>query len=401
MDAVAAVTLFSAFSWVLGSANQIVGIGSLAVIARRFGENNLPGTENAIKQTLILKFLIAGFMSIFGIISVRTVMHLMHATPDVAEFGVRYGRIFFLGLPFIFASYTIYTALRGVGDSPTAMYVMLCSTGLNILLDWLFILVFKWGVRGAAAATALSGIFAVVMGICILSTGKTNIRLNLKRVNHVDLKMMSKILTIGAPAGIGGISRSLSAWIVATFVGVYGTAVVAGYGIGSRILEFGITFAVGLDLGASAIVGQNLGALQSKRAEQSVYRAVLLAAIIGIALSLTEYFLAGTIIGIFTSEPGARAKGIEFIKIIAIAQPFICISIAAHSAFDGSGNTWPPTIIATIGSWALRIPAILYFVKITGGSERQIWWLLTGTAIVESIITLIWVKTGRWKRKKV
>ncbi len=126
---VAALTLFGAIAWVLGSANQIVGTGSVALVSRRFGERDVDATRDVIKQTFLLKASLAVIMGAIGLIILAPVLRLMNASPEAERYALEYGSIYFYGLPFMFCSYTVYTALRGVGDAPKAMYIMLLSVG--------------------------------------------------------------------------------------------------------------------------------------------------------------------------------------------------------------------------------------------------------------------------------
>ncbi|MFH1866367.1 MAG: MATE family efflux transporter, partial [Candidatus Eisenbacteria bacterium] len=136
---VAALTMFGAIAWILGSTNQIIGTGSVALISRRYGEREYEATRDVIRQTLLLKFSLAVIMAVIGLLAVPFIIRFMSDDPEVHRYAIEYGSVFFYGLPFMFSSYTVYTALRGVGDAPKAMYIMLMSTALNVGLDPLFI----------------------------------------------------------------------------------------------------------------------------------------------------------------------------------------------------------------------------------------------------------------------
>ncbi len=398
---VAAVTLFASIAWVLGSTNQIVGTGSIAIISRRFGEKDYEATRDAIRQTLLLKFSIAIVMAAIGLAVVPKILRIMNAEPDVLEYGVTYANIYFFGLPFMFSSYTIYTALRGVGDAPKSMYIMLLSTGLNVALDPLFIFGLKMGIAGAAAATVLSAVIAVSVGLYVLASGKANLAVSLRGKFRPNFQTMLKILGIGVPAGISAVLRSVAHWFVTMLVATYGTIVVAAFGFSMRIMELGILFAVGLDLGASAIVGQNLGAKKPDRAQEAVVKATLLALGICGALAVIELGFAQEILGLFSDDPEVLAVGVPLIRLMAVAQVLIGMHIVLSAAFFGSGNTWPPTVIAAIVEWGIQIPLILYVIRVLKSSELDVWRTFLIASIIEVILTYIWFRRGRWKLRKV
>ncbi len=398
---VAAITLFAAIAWIFGSANQIIGTGSVALISRRFGERRMEETRDVIRQTLLLKFGIAIIMGALGLLIAPHVLKIMTDDLEVHRLAMAYGNIRFAFLPFMFSSYTIYTALRGVGDAPKAMYVMLMSTVLNVGLDPLFIFGFNMGIAGAAWATAVSAAAAVFVGIWVLSSGKSNITVPIWTRFHPRIRVMVDILKIGIPAGINGLLRSVAHWYVATLVATFGTVVVAAYGVSMRIMELGILFAVGLELGCGAIVGQNLGAHHKDRAHEAVVKATLLVLVLTGVLGAIEVFGARAILGVFADDPAVLAAGVPLIKLMAIAQIMIAMHIVMSSAFYGSGNTWPPTVIAAITEWGVQIPLILVAVHVLHTSELGVWWSIFIAASIEVMLTYFWFRRGKWKDRKV
>ena len=122
---VAAITIFSAFYWVVSAANQLAGTGSVALISRRYGEKDYHKTEAVIKETFILKWAIAIFFGTIGYFLVDKIMFILGARGEVIDLGISYGKIRFLGLGFALASFSVYTALRSVADPNKAMLVMI------------------------------------------------------------------------------------------------------------------------------------------------------------------------------------------------------------------------------------------------------------------------------------
>ncbi len=397
---VAAVTLFGSFAWVISSINSLVGSGSVAVISRRFGERDFSGTANAIEQTLVMKFMVGVPMGAVGYFFIGPILAIMTSDETLVALGVDYGRIFFLGLPFMFTSYSVYTALRGVGDAPKAMYIMLFSTGLNMALDPLFIIGFGLGVRGAAAATALSAFCAVIVGVGILRFGRSSVRIRV-RTFRFEWNVMTRILKIGFPPFIESIARSIAFWLLAIFVAVYGTVIVASYGICMRIVEFGIVFAVGLELGASAIVGQNIGAGNPKRAEATAGKAALLALAIALALSVVEILFGQQIMQVFGKSQEVKTIGAGVLMYFAVGQPFVATAIALSSAFYGSGNTWPPTITGLLTSWVFQIPLTAVLVYVLKYTPNAMWTVMIFSHVIYLGMLLLWFRRGRWKEREV
>jgi putative MATE family efflux protein len=399
-EAVAAVTLFGSFAWVLSSINSMVGSGSVPVISRRYGERDIGGTRSAIEQTLVLKFLIGLPMGIVGFFTIWHVLGIMTDEQPLIVLGTAYGRILMAGLPFMFVSYTVYTALRGLGEAPKAMAIMFFSTGLNMALDPLFILKFNLGVQGAAYATVISAVCGVAVGLWVLKSGRTHIRIRFRGFGF-DPGVMSQILRIGFPPFLESVARSVAFWLIAVFVASYGTTIVASYGICTRIIEFGIVFAVGMELGASAIVGQNLGAGKPDRASATARNAALLALAIAAGLSVVEAVFADSIMGLFGKSEQVQTIGAGVLNYFVLGQPFVATAIALSSAFYGSGNTWPPTITGLLTAWVIWIPATAVSVYVLKLPPRGMWIIMVFQHIVYLTMLLIWFRRGRWKEREV
>jgi putative MATE family efflux protein len=397
---VASITLFGSFLWVLTSINSLVGSGSVAVISRRFGERDYDGAACAIEQTLLMKVAVAIPMSVIGYFTVGYVLGFMTDDLDVVGYGMTYGRILFMGLPFMFSSYSVYTALRGMGEAPKAMYIMLFSTSLNIALDPLFIFHFDMGIAGAATATVISAVCAVAVGIYVLRSPRSAARIGEKGF-RIDLRTMSRILRIGFPPFIESVARSLAHWVFAIFVAVFGTVIVASFGICMRIIEFGIVFAVGLELGASAIVGQSLGAHKPDRAEASARNAAFLALGIALTLSVIEIIFAEEIMMVFGKSDEVRVVGAHVLRYFAVAQPLIATSIALSAAFYGSGKTWPPTVGELVATWGFQIPVAALLIYALGHGADSMWMVVIMGKALYFCILMIWFRRGTWKEEQV
>jgi putative MATE family efflux protein len=280
------------------------------------------------------------------------------------------------------------------------MYIMLFSTGLNMALDPLFIVTFNMGVEGAAIATVTSACCGVGVGVWMLRFGTSRVKIRFRNY-RVNFSIMSTILKVGFPPFIEAIARSLAYWLFAIFVAHFGTLVVASYGICLRIFEFGIVFAVGLELGASAIVGQNLGAGKPDRAEATARKAGLLALGLAIALSTVEIVFGQQIMQVFGKSAAVKILGAEVLMYFAICQPFTATAIALSSSFFGSGNTWPPTIAGLLTSWVFQIPLTALFVYVVGSTATVMWIIMILTNVIYLGMVAVWFGRGKWKEREV
>jgi len=416
---VAAITIFFGFYWVISSINQLVGTGSVSIIAQNYGNGDIDRTEAAIKETYLLKWLMAIFFGVVGWIFLDDVMILLgapsepldNASVSVLDLARKYGRIQILGLGFSMCSFTNYTALRGIGNPRMAMWLMIGSAVLNIVLDPF--LIFGWwffpamGIEGAALASVISYSAAFFAGLILFYSGAANIRLHWRGKVPIKLKSLIKIVRIGAPSGINAISFSLSRSIILAFVASTTTEAVAAYGVGNKISAISIMFVVGFGLGLAALIGQLLGAEKTERARQTAWQSLAITLIITSAIALAIIVFARPIMHIFFSPEQGRSEaavieiGQIMLRIIALSLPATGAYIVMENIFAGAGDNLPPMIVTLITGWILEIPLIYFALKIMKTGEIGIWWALSISAISGGLICLWWFARGHWLKMRV
>jgi putative MATE family efflux protein len=404
-EQVAAVTIFMTFYWVIGATNQIAGTGSVALISRRYGEKDSPRAAAVIKETFILKWALAIFFGLLAYPFLDRILVVLGAEPEVASLGVRYGRVQFLGLGFYFCAYSIYTALRSVADPNKAMFIMVGGAALNMILDPF--LIFGWwifpelGLVGAAVASVISYGIVFFVGLYVFFGGKTNVRLKLKGEVGIRLQSILHMFRIGIPSGISSISWSLSRVAIMPIIAVFGTSVVAAYGMGMRISALGIMIIVGLGLGVSSLIGHNLGAEKLERAKETARQSILLSMGIMSFFSLVNLVFAPQIVWFFFKTPEMISLGSTILRITAVCFPFIGLFIAMEEIYTGAGENKPAMAFSLIHSWVLEIPMALVLTRVLYVNQVGVWWAISVASILSSLLFYLWFRRGGWMRKSV
>lgn len=404
-EQVAAVTILGSALWVISSANTIVGTGSVAIISRRYGEKDYVETERAIKDTIILKWFSAILFGILGYIFTPFIMDVLGAEGEVQRLGVVYGRIIFLGLGFYFATYSVFTALRGVGNPMMAMSLMIMLNVLNAGLDpllifgiWIFP---EMGIAGAAVASVIAYAVTFFAGLALFYMGRANVKLHLRSQLKMRFSTMLRILKIGVPAALGDMSFSTARMVIMPMIAVFGTGVVAAYGVGIQVSALGVHLLVGIGLGLSALMGQIVGAGKLERAKKTVRQAFALTLGIKIAMGIVTVAFAADIMRIFFDEPEIIAYGVPLMRILALSFPFLAIHFIMEFVHVGVGENRPPMVFNMIHSWAFEIPAIYVTTQVLGFGPAAVWWSVTGATIVTVIIFYIYFRQERWLHVKV
>jgi putative MATE family efflux protein len=403
--AVAAVSISFPIIFFIISLGAGLAIAGTILVAQYKGKENRRAMNHITSQTLLMVIIISIILATIGYFSSSFLINLMGAEPDVFTNAVSYLKISFIGMMFVFTYLVFQALMRGVGDVKTPMYIVLGTVILNLVLDPLFIFGYSFipgfGVAGAAVATIITQGLAALVGIILLFRGKHQLKLHKKDL-RLDFPLIKKMFKLGFPTSIEQSTRALGMIFMAFLVTSFGTLTLAAYGIGTRILSFIIIPSLGLSMATSTLVGQNIGAGKTERAERIVKLASLIGFVILTFIGILVFFFAKQISGIFI--PGELAtiqSSALFIRIMALTFGFIGIQMALNGAFRGSGNTIISMVMSIISLWILRFPLAYLFSYHTKLAEVGIWIAFPIANIIAAIIAFVWFAKGTWKEKQI
>lgn len=410
INSVAAVTIFATVWWILNIVNDIVGTSSVSIISRYYGSGDKEKTIEAIEQTIIFKFLLALIVGIVMSFIIPYILSPLAGNKEVLDQATVYGRIRLITLPLAFSSYTVNTALRCIGDAKKPLYIMAFSGVLNMILDpvmifdiipYIGIRGMGLGVAGAAYATVISQAAAFVIGLYILMSGKTFIRIGFKRGIYFVKSLDMKLLTIGLPTGLEGMLRNIGGFVIMKFIAFYGVGVVAAFGICSRIISLIVMPVFGLEMGTSVIVGQNLGAGDYRRSERAGYLTAEVSFGLMLASGIVLMLFPAAIMNIFTDSEEIIRIGISFLRYFAVAALLMGPAGALTSILFGAGDNTPSMLGALISVWLVQIPLLYLFVQLLQLGIEWVWMTYIFTYGVQLLNILYFVKKGKWKDKCV
>lgn len=382
-----------------------LSMATTAVVARRVGEKNREAACRAAAQALILGFLASLPIMICGLFFAADVLALMGADAETIAEGTGYTTLMLSGNIIILYLFLINGIFRGAGNASLAMWTLVLSNLINIILDPCFIFGLgpfpELGVTGAAVATNIGRGCGVLFQLFILWRGVGSVKLSFALLKP-DWKLLKHMLSIS----IGGIFQwiiATSSWIlIVRFIGTFGTIAVSGYTIGIRIFIFALLPSWGISNAAATLVGQNLGAGKPDRAETAVWRTAIFNAIFLGLVSLVFIIWAPELLAIFAEDDSeVIAQGALCLRTISYGNIFFAVSMVITQSFNGAGDTRTPTRINIFAFWALQIP-LAYFVGIVWGyGPTGIYFVV---AISESLgaLVAVWIfRKGHWKHKVV
>ena len=374
-----------------------VGSGTTVVISQLFGAKQYQKVQLAFSSFFIFMLVGGIILSIAGIIFAEPVFRLTNTPEEVIPQAVAYFRIY-IGGTFLFVTFnSIISILRGVGGSVRPMLFILITTVLNIAFDLLFILVFKWGIEGAARATVVSQ--GIGMCIALAYVNNTHPLLSIKKQDMLfDWKLFKESLKIGLPTSVQQCAIALGLIALLGIVNSFGTNTLTAYGAAGKIDTI-ITQAILTLSGAlAAFCGQNIGAGRLDRVKKGVQFTMYTNIALGLLTFAAVYLFGNEMMRIFTKDIDVVAIGKEYLLIIG---GFFIVHGALNvynGALRGAGDTLFPMITSLVCLWLIRIPLAYYLSSWLG--RNGIWWAIGISITIGLIVTFVYYKIGFWKRRR-
>ena len=402
--AVAAVGFGGQFVFLFFSVMISVSAGTIALVARAMGAQDLAQANHILKQSLVLGAILSLPLTLVGLLFAEPILAGFGAAPDVVDLGGAYIRIISLVVFFQFIGFLGSAALRGVGDTVTPLWigvlVNVVNFAINVNLIFGNAFVPRLGVPGAAIGTSISYIVGALVLVGIFLRGKHKLMLNL-RGTWVHMDTVKRIFRIGWPAALEQILLQLAFLIWVGMVVVFGTEVLAAHQIGLRIQSFAFMPGFGFAIAATALVGQNLGARAPEAAEKSGWEAAKLSVAVMSLTALGIFLLAEPIARAFIGDPSVVAFSVTFIRIHAVSIPAVGVFFAIDGALRGAGDTRFPLLTSLSGIYIVRIPLSIVFGFILGLGIVGVWIPLVIEYWYRAAVISNHFRRGKWKTLKV
>jgi putative MATE family efflux protein len=397
--ATAAITTSIFITWFVFALNDVFGIGISAYVSQLIGAGDRSRAGVAVWKSLRASGLLGLTGTVGGLFAARAIFRTMDPSGEVVEEGAAYLRVILLFAPVTLMAETCMSTMRACGDSRTPLLVDLGAFGLNAVLAPLLIYGMgpfpRLGVAGSAWATVAAQ--SVMLGSFAMLALRRHPSLPLaRRADGPPIRILG-LARVGGPAALIGILFSVAYVAFTRSASAHGATGVAIVGIGNRLEAIQFVLALSLGLAGASVLGRNLGAGRPDRAEEvlRVGRRWTLA----VSLVLTVVFLVfpRALVSWFSNDPAVWAVGVPYLRVLALTLPFTALEITTAEAVMGSGHTAVLSWIYGIVS-VLRIPLAFLVPRWTGSGVIGIVWVITLTCAARTIVILLWVSRGTWKR---
>lgn len=385
--------IFALISLIIG-----ITIGTTIIIAQYFGAKNMENVKRAIDTMFIVTFFASIIVTIIGLIFSDDIFRLIKLPEEIMPQAKEYFNIYMGGIIFLFGFNATNAILRGLGDSKTPLVFIVISNIINILLDLLFVVVFKWGISGVAIATVIAYGLTFVAGIIYLNKYHSFVKLNLSKIRF-NKSIFKKSVYIGLPMGLQQMFVAVGMIALFSIVNDFGIDVVAAYSVAVRIDSFAILPAMNFAAALTTFVGQNIGANKPERVRRGLISTLLMSSIISVAITAVVVFFGKTIIAWFTPDIKVIEIGVKYLVIVSSFYIVFSSMFVINAVFRGAGDAIIPMFITLIALWLVRIPISWYLSRDMG--EVGIWWGIPLAWLFGIMLSTTYYFTGRWKRKVI
>jgi putative MATE family efflux protein len=389
----AAVTSAVFWVWMGIAVAEMVSVGLTAVAARRHGERRPAEAARAAGDALVLAVGLGIAAAVAGRLGVDAMFGAMRTPAEVAAVGRDYLGLYVLAAPVLYGYFVVDATFRASGDTRTPFVILAASVLVALALDPLLILGLggfpRLGIAGAALATVTTRSLAFAVGLMLLR------RRGMLRFGWPRPSVLLAITRVGLPTAATGVLFSVVYVVIGRTASGFGTSALAALGLGFRVESWLYMIGVGFGAAAAAIVGQNMGAGLTDRAERAGWHILAAASAPAAVAAVASLLVPETLAGFFTRDAEVVAVTASYLRIAAVSQLVVCAEVVLEGALGGAGATVAP-MVASIGLTAARIPLAVWAGARYG--ETGLWWVIAATATARGLAMIGLWRLGRWKR---
>ncbi len=354
---VGAVSIVMPVFTMMMAVGSLVGGGGCALIAKTLGEKNDARvrlySSLCCWGSLFSGILFAGALLVFR----ELVLSFLGANEEMRGYAGAYLSVLALGAPVMIFTTAFGNIVRAEGAIKEGMIGNLISTLANVALDPLFILAFRLGVAGAAAATVLGNIAGAVY--LILYVRKKSASLSLSwRDAYADLKAFGKVVAIGLPNGVNSMLTSVAGALANNLMVQYGTLAVAAMGAAGKSTTIITMVQMGICMGVQPLLAYNYGARNMPRIRETVTKLAVLTVSVGLALTLLCLFNSAWIVDLFLEDDAALSLGQQIVRLRILTGPFMGLYYLGSSFLQAAGNAPLATLVSLLRQGIFLIPLL-------------------------------------------
>ena len=393
-EALAAVTSSGSLIFLMVGFFNGIAIGAGVVISKYFGAKDYETLKKAVHTDVAFGLSAGVMLTVLGMFLAPLMLQWMGTPAEVLPNSIAYFRTYFAG-SVAFVMYNIVMGiLQAVGDSKHPLYYLIFSSVVNVLLDLLFVGVFKWGIASAALATVLSQAASAILCFLRLVRSEEVYRVCIRDIQFHP-QMLRQIISMGLPTGLQNSIIAIANVVVQSNINAFGMLVVAGSGVYSKIEGFVFLPITCFSMSLTTFIGQNLGAKQFDRAKKGARFGVVCSILLAEAVGVIVYFAMPVLASLFDSNPDVIAIATLQARTESLFYFLLAFSHCISGILRGAGKSAVPMYVMLVAWCAIRIAYITIAVRIVH-TAQTIYWAYPLTWSISSVIFLIYYLKVDW-----
>lgn len=375
--------------------------GAGIMIAQFYGAKRHGDLREAASTAFILLAIVGAVLSVVGVVFARPLISglLNVEAGDIQDMAVTYFSIYAAGLIFQFGYNAVAYILRAIGDSRATLYFLCISSVINLILDLVFVIVFKMGVAGAALATVIAQLCSMIASFFYMNRKYELLRFKLRDLHFVGEKCRL-CLKLGIPTTIQQCAVSFGNVFVQRVINSFGQYTMAACTVGTRIESYTMVPIMGLNMGMSNFTGQNLGAGKTERIKKGLRATVIMELAFTFVVIFCTYTFAPSLATLFGVSGEALSQAVENIRFQSKFFLIFSVYFAFGAVLQGSGDV----IFSTLGTMSSLVIRVIFAYIFAYGLElgySSCWISMPIGWVCALAVATLRYASGKWKLKAV
>lgn len=373
-----------------------LGGGAEILVAREIGRGDMKMAKRTLDSMMTTIMAISVATMIVGFAGSNFLLRLIGTPEEILEQATRYLQFYFLGMIGIAGYNTLNGFIRSTGNSMAPLVFLLIATGLNVVLDLLFVGPLGMGVEGAALATVVAQTISFLCCLIYVKAKKDMIRYQMFKPDF-SWQIVKEGFACGLPYTLQQAANSIGALILQVAVNSLGTQVVTAFTVGSKIDAFAGLPMMGLSQALGIFTSQNIGAGKPDRVEKGKRTSLVYAYSVCLVLLVLFWLFGEHITALFCEDPEVIRMSADYIRVLSLAYFFASYWVVVHGFIRGAKDTLPPTIINMAGNWGARLPLAFLLKRYYG--VLGVWLSIPCGWVLAFVMTWLYMRSKRFRRK--
>lgn len=398
VPAMAAVNVAFPIFFMLSSLFIGLGIGATVMISQYFGGKDYKKVAGTV-QTMYRSLLVLAIpIGVIGVVISKPMLLLVKCPDDTMPYALSYLMTIMGGIIFSFGYNINAGILQGLGDSKSPLLFLTIATVINIILDLVFVIVFKWATFGVALATVIAQACSWLFGVYHINKKYPFLKINLLKTQF-DKDLFKQSVKLGLPSGIQQMLFSFGVLAIAGLVNSYGDNFSAGFGAANKVDSFAFMPIQSFSSAATTFVGQNIGANRMDRVRKGIRASLILSIVVSLIIAAGIYPFSRQIMTLFNDDPEVISAGVAYLQRILPFFWMLSILFILNGVIRGAGEPIIPMLSSILSLWLVRVPSAYLLDKYFG--KENIFFCFGIGWVLGIIITVGYYVTGKWKNKSL